>query len=65
MSEDLADWLDQELRPPGVGVVMSAEHTCMTIRGVRKPGSRTVTSALRGSLRDDARTRQELFSLVG
>jgi GTP cyclohydrolase IA len=61
----IADWLEHELRPQGVGVVVSAEHTCMTIRGVLKPGARTVTSALRGSLRDDAGTRQELFSLVG
>jgi GTP cyclohydrolase I len=65
LTVQIADWLDQELRPRGVGVVLSAEHTCMTIRGVRKPGSRTVTSALRGLVRDDARTRQELFSLVG
>jgi GTP cyclohydrolase I len=64
LTVQIADWLDRELRPRGVGVVLSAEHTCMTIRGVRKPGSRTVTSALRGSVRDDARTRQELFSLV-
>ena len=65
MTVQIADRLEQDLRPRGVGVVLSAEHTCMTIRGVRKPGARTVTSALRGSLRDDARTRQELFSLVG
>jgi GTP cyclohydrolase I len=65
MTVQIADWLDQELAPRGVGVVLSAEHMCMTIRGVRKPGARTVTSALRGSLRDDARTRQEFFSLVG
>jgi GTP cyclohydrolase IA len=65
MTVQIADWLEQELSPRGVGVVLSAEHMCMTIRGVRKPGSRTVTSALRGSLRDDARTRQEFFSLVG
>ena len=65
MTEQIADWLEQELAPRGVGVVLSAEHMCMTIRGVRKPGARTVTSALRGSLRDDARTRQEFFSLVG
>ncbi len=65
MTVQIADWLEQELKPRGVGVVLSAEHTCMTIRGVRKPGTRTVTSALRGSLREDARTRQELFSLVG
>ena len=65
MTVQIADWLEEELEPRGVGVVLSAEHTCMTIRGVRKPGARTVTSALRGTLRDDARTRQEFFSLVG
>jgi GTP cyclohydrolase I len=65
MTVQIADWLEQQLAPRGVGVVLSAEHMCMTIRGVRKPGARTVTSALRGSLRDDARTRQEFFSLVG
>jgi GTP cyclohydrolase IA len=46
-------------------VVFSAEHMGMTIRGVRRPGAQTVTSALRGPPRDDARTRQEFFSLVG
>jgi GTP cyclohydrolase IA len=65
MTVQIADWMEENLNPGGVGVVLSAEHMCMTIRGVRKPGSKTVTSALRGSLRDDARTRQELFSLVG
>ena len=65
MTVQIADWLEQELSPRGVGVVLSAEHMCMTIRGVRKPGTKTVTSALRGTLRDDARTRQEFFSLVG
>ena len=65
MTQQIADWLEQELAPRGVGVVLSAEHMCMTIRGVRKPGARTVTSAVRGVLRDDARTRQELLSLVG
>ncbi len=65
MTEQIADWLEQALAPRGVGVVLSAEHMCMTIRGVRKPGARTVTSAVRGVLRDDPRTRQELFSLVG
>jgi GTP cyclohydrolase I len=64
MTVQIADWLEDELSPRGVGVVLSAEHTCMTIRGVLKPGAKTVTSALRGSLRDDPRTRQELFSLV-
>ncbi len=65
MAVQIADWLEQKLAPRGVGVVLSAEHMCMAIRGVRKPGTRTVTSALRGLLRDDARTRQEFFSLVG
>ena len=65
LTVQIADWLEQELAPRGVGVVVSAEHMCMTIRGVRKPGAHTVTSALRGLLRDDARTRQEFFSLVG
>jgi GTP cyclohydrolase IA len=65
MTQQIADWLEQELAPRGVGVVLSAEHMCMAMRGVRKPGARTVTSAVRGALRDDSRTRQELFSLVG
>ena len=65
MTVQIADWLDRELSPRGVGVVLIAEHTCMTIRGVRKPGAKTVTSALRGALRDDPRTRQELLSLAG
>jgi GTP cyclohydrolase I len=64
MTVQIADWLEQELAPRGVGVVLSAEHMCMTIRGVRKPGARTVTSAVRGRLRSDARTREEFFSLV-
>jgi GTP cyclohydrolase IA len=64
MTMQIADWLEEELSPRGVGVVLIAEHMCMTIRGVRKPGSRTVTSAVRGMLRKDARTREEFFSLV-
>jgi GTP cyclohydrolase I len=60
----IASWLEANLAPRGVGVVMEAEHMCMTLRGVKKPGSRTTTSALRGALRDDARTRQEFLSLV-
>jgi GTP cyclohydrolase I len=64
LTVQIADWLEETLAPRGVGVVLSAEHMCMTIRGVRKPGARTVTSALRGVVRDDARTRQELLSLV-
>lgn len=64
MTVQIADWLERELEPRGVGVVLKAEHMCMTIRGVRKPGATTITSALRGLLRDDARTRQEFLSLA-
>jgi GTP cyclohydrolase I len=64
LTVQIADWLERELAPRGVGVVLSAEHMCMTIRGVRKSGARTVTSAVRGMLRKDARTREEFFSLV-
>jgi GTP cyclohydrolase I len=64
LTGQIASWLEEELRPVGVGVVLEAEHMCMAIRGVRKPGSRTITSALRGAIRDDARTRQEFLSLA-
>jgi GTP cyclohydrolase IA len=63
MTVQIADWLEAELEPKGVGVVLDAEHLCMTIRGVQKPGARTTTSALRGRLRDDARTRAEFLAL--
>ena len=61
LTEQIADWLDAHLRAKGVGVVLEAEHLCMTLRGVQKPGARTVTSALRGTVRDDPRTRQEFL----
>jgi GTP cyclohydrolase I len=48
-----------------VGVVLEAEHTCMSLRGAAKPGTRTVTSALHGLVRDDPRTRQEFLALTG
>jgi hypothetical protein len=54
-----------ELPPNGVGVVLEAEHLCMSLRGVQKAGARTVTSALHGLLRDDPRTREEFLSLTG
>lgn len=60
----IADWLERELSPKGVGVVLDAEHFCMTIRGVQKPGARTTTSALRGYVRDDPRTRAEFLALA-
>ena len=56
--------LDRELTPRGVGVVLEAEHSCMWLRGAQKPGTRTVTSALRGAVRDDPRTRQEFLALT-
>jgi GTP cyclohydrolase IA len=65
MTVQIADWLVEQLAPKGIGVVLEVEHMCMSLRGVRKPGSRTVTSALRGLVRDDPRTRQELLGLVG
>jgi GTP cyclohydrolase IA len=61
----VADWLQDNLQPKGVGVVIEAEHMCMSIRGVQKPGSRTVTSALHGLVREDPRTRQEFLALTG
>jgi len=64
LTVQVASWLEETLRPRGVGVVLEAEHTCMALRGVRKPGSRAVTSALRGALRNDARTRNEFLTLV-
>ena len=64
LTQQVADWLDAELAPKGVGVVLEAEHMCMSLRGVQKPGARTVTSALRGALRDDPRSRQEFFALT-
>jgi GTP cyclohydrolase IA len=64
LTKQVADWLADHLEPRGVGVVFEAEHLCMSLRGVKKPGTKTVTSALHGALRDDARTRQEFFELV-
>jgi GTP cyclohydrolase I len=64
LTTQIADWLQRELRPKGVGVVLEAEHLCMSLRGVQKLGAKTVTSALRGLVRDDARTRQELLALT-
>jgi len=65
LTQQVANWLDEHLAPKGVGVVLEAEHLCMSLRGVRAHGSRTVTSAVHGLLRDDARSRQEFFSLTG
>jgi GTP cyclohydrolase I len=64
LTTQVADWLDAELSPRGVGVIIEAEHLCMSLRGVQKAGSRTVTSALRGSIKEDSRTRLEFLSLA-
>jgi GTP cyclohydrolase I len=65
LTKQVADWLQQNLTPRGVGVVLEADHMCMSLRGVRAIGSRTVTSAVHGLLRDDASSRQEFFALTG
>jgi len=65
LTKQVADWLAEHLRPQGVGVVVEAEHTCMTLRGVHAVGATTVTSTMLGSLREDARSRQEFFALAG
>jgi len=64
LTTQVADWLERELEPKGVGVVLEAEHLCMSLRGVQKHGAKTVTSALRGLVREDPRTRQEFLSLT-
>jgi GTP cyclohydrolase I len=65
MTQTIADLIDEHLSTQGVAVVISAEHSCMTIRGIRKPGSSTVTSALRGIFKTDQATRNEFMSLIG
>jgi GTP cyclohydrolase IA len=64
MTVQIADWVEEFLQPRGVGVVLEAEHLCMSLRGVQKPGTVTVTSALHGFVRDDARTRQEFLAFT-
>ena len=64
MTEELADLILRELKPRGVGVIIEAAHSCMTIRGVRKPGAMTITSALRGLFKSNPTTRSEFMSLV-
>jgi GTP cyclohydrolase I len=64
LTTQVADWLQMHLEPRGVGVVVEAEHLCMTLRGVRAGGARTTTSTLRGVLREDARSRAEFLALT-
>jgi GTP cyclohydrolase I len=65
LTTQIANCLQERLEPKGVGVVLEAEHLCMSLRGVQKPGARTVTSALLGLVRDDPRTRAEFLNLTG
>lgn len=65
LTKRIADHLQHELQPQGIGVVIEAEHTCMSLRGARAPGTRTLTSALFGRLRDDPRSRAEFLALTG
>lgn len=64
LTAQIADWLDENLQPRGVGVVIEAEHMCESLRGVKAAGVRTVTSALRGLMRSDLRTREEFLALA-
>lgn len=64
LTTQIADWLRDHLAPKGVGVVVEAEHLCMSLRGVQKAGATTVTSALHGRVRDDPRTRAEFLALT-
>jgi GTP cyclohydrolase I len=64
LTKQVADWLQTHLQPRGVGVVIEAEHMCMTLRGVRAGGTSTITSALLGTLREDSRSRAEFLALT-
>ena len=64
LTQQIAQTLFDKLQPVGVMVVIEAEHTCMTLRGVKKPGSKTITSAVLGGFRNDPRTRAEAMSLI-
>lgn len=65
LTKQVADWLNGELEPRGVGVVIRAEHQCMTIRGIQAAGSTTVTSTMHGLLRENAASREEFLALCG
>ena len=64
LTKQIADWLQSHLQPRGVGVVIEAEHMCMTLRGVRAGGTSTITSTLLGTLREDPRSRAEFLALT-
>jgi GTP cyclohydrolase IA len=64
LTVQVANWLQEHLAPKGVGVVIEAEHMCMSLRGVQASGSRTITSSVQGVLREDSASRQEFFMLA-
>ena len=64
LTTEIAEAIERALEPRGVWVLIEAEHLCMTVRGIKKPGAMTVTSAIRGLFRSDARTRAEALELV-
>jgi GTP cyclohydrolase I len=64
MTQTIADMVEERLETAGVAVVVQAEHSCMSLRGIRKPGSLTVTSALRGVFKTDPASRAEVMSLI-
>ena len=64
LASEIADTLQDGLQPLGVMVVIEAEHTCVTLRGIRKPGALAITSAIRGAFRKDSRTRAEAMALI-
>jgi GTP cyclohydrolase I len=65
LTMEISELLEENLQPKGVGVVLEADHLCVSLRGVRAEGARTVTSALKGQLRNDDRSRAEFLALVG
>jgi GTP cyclohydrolase IA len=65
MTTQIAEAIVEGINPDGVGVVIEAEHLCMTMRGIKKPGSKILTSAVRGTFRSRSKTRSEFFSLIG
>lgn len=65
LTSQIADFIEEKMNPKGVAVVIEAEHLCMTMRGIRAAGSKTQTSALRGTMKKDARTRDEVMTLLG
>jgi GTP cyclohydrolase I len=65
LTSQIANYLQERLRPKGVGVILEADHMCMSLRGVQKRGAKTVTSTLLGAMRNDARAREEFLALVG